>query len=238
MSTILDDEFKASQFEVYDRFHNLADSKYLISLLQSNHIRFELEKPKQLVDAVIGGDAPIPKVFVKISSRDFQRVNKLIEEDTLRLIQENKLNLKGHFLHDFTDAELLDVLRKPDEWNFDTTVIARHLLQSRGVEFSEQQIDEMKATRIAEVRKPRQGSRAWIIALFILGLAGGFFFHFLSLIIAFPMAYYYWTDVSIDSNGNKFYTFDKQTRDLGKVIFYLTAAAVVARLTLLFLQVI
>jgi hypothetical protein len=233
--TILDDELKSSKFEVYDKFPAQEDARYLVSLLKKHNILFEVEKPKQLVDTAIGGDAPIPKVFVKIFPQDFKRVNKLIEDDTLRLIEEGKMDIKGHFLHDFTDEELLDVLRKPDEWNFDTTAIARYLLKSRGVEFSEQQMNEIKAKRIAEVRRPKPGNRIWIVALFILGLAGGFYWHVLSLIIAFPMAYYYWTDTSLDPNGQRFYTFDKQTRQFGKIIFYLTTLALLARVAMIFL---
>ena len=48
------------------------------------------------------------------------------------------------------------------------------------------------------------------------------------------MAYYYWQDVTIDPNGNKFYTFDLKTRNRGKVILILTILVRIAALVWFF----
>lgn len=228
---ILDDERTSDHFEVYDQFHNQKDAKPLIELLKSNKIPYEVEVPKQLMDTVLGGEAHTPKVFVKIYPHDFQRVNHLVETDMLRLIREEKINLKNHFLSEYSDEELMDVLSKPDEWNFDTTIIARHLLQSRGVEITEQQIKGLQEKRLREIRKPRKGNKGWLVALLLLSTFGCFLFlwwfvgYLANLAICLGMSYYYWMDVTTDPNGGKFYTFDPQTRNWGKAFFMLTVVS-------------
>ncbi|MBC7775064.1 MAG: hypothetical protein H7246_06455 [Phycisphaerae bacterium] len=226
---ILDDGFANPTLEVYDKFHNPADAKPLISLLKSNGILHEVEVPKQLTDTLIVGEAIAfaPKVFVKLRPHDFQRVNKLVEEDMLRLIEEGKIDLKQHFLYEFTNAELWDVIGKPDEWNYDTMVIAKYLLESRGVEVSTAQLDFMKEDRLLKIRKPKKGNEIWMVVLLFLNLFGfapNLASWLLMSIICFGMAYYYWKDVTIDPNGKKFYTFDSKTRNRGKAIFILAVA--------------
>ncbi len=229
---ILDNGFANPTLEVYDKFHTAADAKPLISLLKSNDILHEVEVPKQLTDTLIVGEAIafVPKVFVKLRPQDFQHVNRLVEEDMLRLIQEGKIDLKQHFLFEFSNAELWDVIGKPDEWNFDTMVIAKYLLESRGVEVSTAQLDFMKEDRLLKIRKPKKGNEVWMIVLVLLSflvyvpnLSGWL----LTTLICFGMAYYYWQDVTIDPNGEKFYTFDTKTRNWGKAVLIL---AVVVRL--------
>lgn len=227
-NNILDDERTNTPFEVYDQFHNQKDAKGLIELLKSNNIPYEVEMPKQLMDTVLGGEAQMPRVFVKVYPNDFQRVNHLVESDMLRLIQEGKINLQKHFLNEYTDEELLDVLSKPDEWNFDTTVIAKQLLQLRGVEITDAQIKVLRETRLSEIRKPRKGNIAWLVALLLLSLFGYLFLlwwfvgYLANLAICFGMSYYFWMDVTTDPNGGKFYTFDRRTRNWGKALFILT----------------
>lgn len=227
-SNILDNEFTNTQFAVYDQFHSQKDAKSLIALLKSNNIPHEVEVPRQLVDTVLGGEAHAPKVFVKVYPHDFQRVNHLVESDMLRLIHDGKIDLKKHFLYDYTDDELIDVLSKPDEWNFDTTIIAKHLLQSRGIELDAQKIKGLQEKRLNEIRKPRQGNKGWLVALSMLSVFGCLFLlwwfvgYLANLAICFGMSYYFWMDVTTDPNGGKFYTFDRQTRNWGKALFMLT----------------
>jgi len=220
---MLDDNFAHTTFEVYEKFHSDADAKPLIALLKSNRILHEVEVPKQLVDTIIVGEAMAfaPKVFVKLRPQDFQRVNQLMEEDMLRLIQEGKIDLKQHFLYEFTNTELWDVIGKPDEWNFDTMVIAKYLLESRGVEVSAAQLNFMKEDRLLKIRKPRKGNDVWMIVLVFLSLqvfSSNIIGWIMPTMICVGMAYYYWKDVTIDPNGNKFYTFDLKTRNRGEAI--------------------
>ncbi|MEO6036959.1 MAG: hypothetical protein ABIQ93_01015 [Saprospiraceae bacterium] len=235
-NTILDHEFKETRFEVYDRFQSVEDAQYLVALLQENAVPHQVEQPSRIVDSVFTGEGFVPKVFVRVHFSDFKKINWLIEQDTLRLIREHKIDLAGHFLAEFSNQELIEVVNKPDEWNFDTATIARYLLQTRGVQYSEKQIAEKKEERLAEVRKPRSGSRIRIIALFVIGFLGAYFWGFLFLLLALPMGLYYWRDLSVDLNGGRFYTFDQPTRNLGMAIFFFTLAVFLLRLVVIFID--
>lgn len=224
---ILDEDFAKSSFEIYDKFQTAENAKPLIALLKSNDIQHKVEEPKQIEDPLFIGDTNLfrPKVFVKLRPQDFQRVNQLIETDMLQQIQAGAIDLKQHFLYEFTNEELWDVIRKPDEWNFDTGVIARYLLESRGVEVSTAQVNFMQEERVRKIRRPRKGVDAWVVVLpFIFAgyywgsLAGGL----IAAFSGFALGYYYWQDVSIAPNGEKFYTFDSKSRNSGKTMLIVT----------------
>ncbi len=230
---ILDEGFADSTLEVYEKFHSSADAKHLILLLKSNAILHKVETPKPLADPLFVGEAIsfVPKVFVKLRPKDFTRVNQLVEADMLQQIQQGKIDLDQHFFQEFTNAELWDVVRKPDEWNYDAVAIAKYLLESRGVEVSTEQVDVIKEERVRIIRKPRKGRKEWIFALYLVSLAGFLpFFRvgIVTTIICLGMGYYYWQDITIDPNGEKFYTFDAKTRNSGKLILNLAVGACLA----------
>lgn len=214
--------------ETYQEFHSSEDAKPLITILKSNKIVHEVEVPKQIMDNVMGGDPLAPTVFIKLRLEDFKRVNQLVEDDIRKLIQEGKVDLQAHFLFEASEEELMDVLRKPDEWSIDTVVIAQQLLQLRGVELSPQQIEALKEKRQEAVKKPKKGSDEWIFALFLLG-SGGWVLLSFSLIgylttfaTCLGMGYYFWKDITTGPNGERYLTFDQATRKKGKIIMILT----------------
>lgn len=225
---ILDHNLDNLQMETYQEFHSAADAKPLISILKSNRIVHEVEVPKQIMDNVMGGNPLSPTVFIKLRLEDFKRVNKLLEDDMFRLIQEGKVDLQAHFLYEAPEEELIDVLRKPDEWSIDTVVIARHLLQLRGVELSPEQIEQLRHKRLEVVQKPKKGSDGWIFALFLLGSGGWVFVSFslaaylATLAICLGMGYYFWKDITTGPNGERYLTFDQTTRNRGRIIMMLT----------------
>jgi hypothetical protein len=225
---ILDHNLDNFQMETYQEFHSAADAKPLISILKSNGVVHEVEVPKQIMDNVMGGNPLSPTVFIKLRLEDFKRVNKLVEDDMLRLIQDGKVDLKAHFLQEAPDEELIDVLRKPDEWSIDTVVIARHLLHLRGVELSQEHIEALQQERLKMTQEPKKGSDGWILALFLLSSGGWVFVSFsLAAYLAtfatcLGMGYYFWKDITTGPNGERYLTFDQTTRNRGRIIMILT----------------
>lgn len=76
-------------------------------------------------------------VLLKISEKEFEKVNNLIvEKYPVNLKQLNE----DYYLFQFTNEELLNVIHKPNEWNFFDRAIAREILKNRNVEITDQTI--------------------------------------------------------------------------------------------------
>jgi hypothetical protein len=143
----LDDEYmnlSIPLLEVYEQFQSAADAEHLISVLKSNNIVYEVEVTQQIIEPAMERDGHLPKVIVKLPLADFELANQLVEEDILRNILEGKVNIRYHFLQDYTTEKLLEVFCKPEGWSIGAKVIARHILKLRGIEFNHLQIGELR----------------------------------------------------------------------------------------------
>ncbi|HLP96326.1 MAG TPA: hypothetical protein VK168_19925 [Saprospiraceae bacterium] len=217
-------------FITFQEFHTLEDAEILLDLLKKHKIYHKVEAPKPIMDTVMGGSPVTPKYFIKLYADDFKKVNLLFESETFKALQEGKISTAGHFLEEYTNEELKEVVKKPDEWSPESAAMARHLLHSRGIMLDDSTLDALREERISQIGQPKKGSSGWIVALYILSF-GGISFFFLSLAaymavvcICLGMSQYYWRDITTDPYGKRFYTFDSATRLHGKVNFGLTMA--------------
>jgi hypothetical protein len=79
-----------------------------------------------------------------------------------------------HYLFQFTDQELYDVLGKPDEWNELDYKLSAKILKDRGKEVDEQTIKKLKQDRINALATPERGGDLWIAIGYVSALCGGF----------------------------------------------------------------
>lgn len=237
---VLDDDFARPTFEVYRTFYTESDAKHLISVLQSSNIPHQIERPKPLMDAVMGGDPHSPKIFVRVRKEDFKRLNQMVEEDMLQLMTQFEGELDDHFLQEYTDEELMEVLRKPESWSMDVVVVARQLLKKRGLEVSTEAMQRMRAERLEIARQPQKINKQWLIALYLLAPLGALLLfltlagYLAVLCISVGMGFYYWTSTTIDADGERFYTFDEAAQQHGKRIVWLSIACHVGAWAALF----
>lgn len=78
-----------------------------------------------------------------------------------------------HYLHAFSDEELLEVLRKPDEWAAHDRILAKRLLQQRGVRVDSAEVARMRQARLAELALPEKARFMLIVAGIVMVLFGG-----------------------------------------------------------------
>lgn len=78
-----------------------------------------------------------------------------------------------HYLHAFSDEELLEVLRKPDEWAPHDRILAKRLLQQRGVRVDPGEMARMQQARLAELALPEKARFMLIVAGIVMVLFGG-----------------------------------------------------------------
>jgi len=196
-------------FLQFKKFDDPALAENLIALLAANNIPYQSEQNKLSFDPSFGAVPETSTEYVvKIVPADFDLANEIIivhEEETLDQIDEE------HYLHQFTDKELTDIIIKPDEWSFTDVVLAGRLLTERGVATDAETINDLKQQHLAELRKPAAPQTTWIIAGYILAPLGG--------IMSVFIGWHLMNHKNILPNGEYVYNYIERDRKHGRIIF-------------------
>jgi hypothetical protein len=137
-------------------------------------------------------------------------------EKTLHVYYQKKLDLvpPDYYLFNFSDLQLMEILRAPDEWGYLDYPLAIRILSNRGVSISKEDLDKINADRIAVISRPANSpaSSIWLAYLVTIfwpaGLmAGG--------IMAFMKKTIY--------NGDRVYAYSENDRKHGIRIILLSA---------------
>lgn len=214
--------FSEDDFKLYKRFFRQEDALSYAELLKENDIPYRLGGSDVLITEAIVGTPSYPKITLKVLSSDFKQVNQLIEEEILK----SGVDLEEHYLNEYTDHQLLDILKKPDESSIEDIIITKQLLKSRGIPIDESALENMKMDRLVELQKGKSVNNSVIIGYLVAIIAGAFLFSPLILIAAIGMGLYYWKDTSVDIDGNTYSTFDPPTQNFGKFLLIFTIVVI------------
>lgn len=180
------------------RFKKLADhtqASVLVKLLRDNNIKCKLVEVASSWDASFGG-GELTRVFeVKILQSDFNRANNILENQAEASISHVD---KDHYLFEFTNEELFDILLKPDEWNEFDYKLATKILNDRGENVSEELINSIKNQRIKGLEKPEVSQKTWIYAGYLFSLLGG--------ILGVFIGWHIWRATKVLPDGRKVFS--------------------------------
>ena len=204
-------------FEFYRDFFNGEQVEAFVELLKENTIPFKLEKSQVLLDTAITGHGLMPFAILKLRASDFSKVNQLLED----YARNDPHFIANHYFHDYKASELLDVVQKPDEWTPEDVAVAHHLLDKQGVVIPKAQVETFKQQRIETLREGKKTSNSWVVTYLLFVLFGAFLLSPFFIIGGIGMGWYYWQDKTLDSDGNKYFTFGDSSRNMGQLIFYL-----------------
>lgn len=158
-------------FLTYKKFHEQDRAEALASVLKDNGIEFEVTEDRESLDTMLIGDKHFNRYyFVKLKKQDFERADSLLARESEKELESVD---KDHYLYQFTDEELFDILSKPDEWSSFDYQLSKKILKERGKEINGEIIDLLKKQRIKELAKPEEGQKAWIYAGYLFSLLGG-----------------------------------------------------------------
>jgi len=206
----------------YRKYGTEEEAIELIELLKSNNIECFVENIVPSVDMTFtGGNELEDKVAVKLKPKDFEKV-----EDLLSKVATENVDLidRDHYLYDFTDEELFEVLENFNEWSKTDFLLAQRILKERGKYIAEEQIEELKNKKIAELRMPEKGHRGWLIAGYIFAILGG--------LLALFIGYHHYKFKKSLPTGERVYAYDAKTRGTGLRIFYIGLISIVFWITI------
>ena len=196
-----------SHLTTYEKFFSSDQAQPVLAVLKAHHIPHEFAAIKQVVDQVIAGGGPAYQYEVRIPANQFEKANRILRESIKVNIGEVD---PDYYLFKFEDFELIEILRKPDEWGRLDFVIARKILESRGITYSGDELDALWKNRIETLAKPEHEGRGWVFAGRFFAVMGGFFGVLIGLVLL--------QSTKTLPDGRKVYTYDEETRKQGKTI--------------------
>jgi hypothetical protein len=198
------------EFSNYKTFHEQEAAAAFTQLLQDNRVEFEIVEDRESLDSLYGDKHLARQYFVKIQKQDFSHVDAILAADTQHQLAQID---RGHYLFDFSDEELFEILSKPDEWSVLDFHLAKKILKERGKDINDDTLGLLKKQRINELAKPEDDSNAWIYAGYLFALLGGLIGVFMGLALM--------TSKKTLPDGRKMYSYSVAHRNHGTRIFFI-----------------
>ncbi|MBO4615271.1 MAG: hypothetical protein J5709_09160 [Bacteroidales bacterium] len=216
----MEDEKKYVLFRV---FRNEDDMKFFTDVFDDCGIDYTIENPRADSNDVLASaygvqmaeDAMQYKFMLMIAEDDFERSQNELRSHIAEYFR-NAGSEENTLLNEFNDEELLDVIKKPDEWAVEDIVMAQTLLDKRGKHVSDEVVEAYRNKRLEEVRQPKFGGYGTIIIGYIFAILGGVIGIFLAASLLGKKRIF---------NGEKVNIYDKATRT--NAIIYLTISILV-----------
>lgn len=193
------------EFVMFKRFIDAEQAKELAEELTKKGIECQIIDNSLSKEITFSNNSEL-----MIRQSEFEKANKLMDEKAEELL----VNInKQHYLFEFTNDELYDILTKPDTWNAIDFKLAQQILKDRGQDINEDLLKSLKQARVAELSKPNKGQALWIIV--------GYIFSFTISIIGLIIGWYLWKMKKTLPSGEKIYVYSDNDRIHGKWIFFI-----------------
>lgn len=168
-----------------------------------------IEDSRNYVSSAFVGASP-EYFSVKLPSEEFLRAEAALEVEA-----ENQLTNvdKDYYLLSFSDAELLDVVYKPDEWNAFDRLLARKLLTDRGAGIGSAADETIREARLDVLAAPAPAQTTAVTVGYALSLFGGVFGIFIG--------HHLNTARKTLPNGQRVYSYTPEDRAHGARIFFI-----------------
>ncbi|MFL5741153.1 MAG: hypothetical protein ACJ75B_13100 [Flavisolibacter sp.] len=173
--------------------------------LQQQHILVQIEDTSSPIDPLIVGSSLDADVRIKLRRQDFKKAHEVLEDFYSKQVD---LVAKDYYLFDFTDEELYEIMKKPDEWGYLDYKLAQKILNDRGQDIRDEKIEAMKAQRMIEISRPEEIGKEWI-----------YIGYFISVIFS-PLGIFYGSTITTLKktlpNGRRVYSYNKSARKHGE----------------------
>lgn len=188
-------------------------------LLKSKGVEVKIDSNVPLVDVTFVSNTHNDQYEVQVRSIDFKKAQNILEEENEKLLESIG---DEHYLYQFSDKELYDILLKPDEWGDLDSALAVKLLKERGKPVDFDLLESFKSQRVEDLAKPEEGQTPWVIIGYVTSLFGGV----LGVIIGYSL----WKATKTLPDGSKVFSYSEKSQKNGKNIFILGVIMVVVSL--------
>lgn len=194
-----------NNFVTYKKFNSLLETKEIVRVLEENNIDYFIENASPSYDITLSANHHQDEFRIRIHPDNFNLLDQLIINEL------NELPEETHFIHTFSENELIEILKKPDEWSTEILYFAKNILAKKGVNIKNEELETWKNERIEFLKKPLKKPNKLIQTAIYLNIIGGFSGMF--------VGWYLHKFVRTLFNGERVFAYDENTRLVGKNLF-------------------
>jgi hypothetical protein len=145
-----------------------------------------------------------------LESEDFEKANAaLVKEASVQLDEVDR----NHYLFDFSDEELIQLVSKRDEWSDYDFLLAQKILKERGTILDHDELAKLQEKRLQDLNSFEKINPGWLYAGFLLALLGGLF--------GIMMGWFILSNTKTLQNGKTMHCYSDADRKKGRIMFVL-----------------
>jgi hypothetical protein len=194
----------------FQKFSDEVAALELTTVLKKHNIDVLLENASPNFDPTFANSELTKEYRVKLLKKDFEQARQLLLELSTAQLGDVDPN---HYLFDFSDEELFELINKQDEWSAFDFLLAQKILKERGKEITPAAIEGARKKRLQELSSPEKSQSSWIVFGYLSALCGGL----LAIFIGWYLRYHKKTL----PDGNSVYAYNAADRRSGYKIFVL-----------------
>lgn len=203
-------------FIAYKKFNDVGLANELSETLARHNIDHKVEEESLSFNPAFNTDETSKDYVVKINAVDFTRVNEILRNEEAEGVEATG---SEHYLYDFTNEELTDLVSKPDEWSEFDNLLAVKILKERGINITNETIKQLNNKRLEHLKQPGVSPTFGIVVGYLVALLGGA----LGIFIGWYLAY----SKKTLPNGEQVFNYTEADRVHGKRIFYLSIGVLI-----------
>jgi len=202
----------SQSFLTFEKFSDPELAATIASQLKAQAIDSRIVNEGPEFDPTFANNNFEPTIHLKLRPDDFTKARRMLEHYYRGQLTDMD---PDYYLFSFSDAELLDLVKNPDEWGPLDYALAKHILAAHGKPISPEEEAGFQQKRINALATPEKPQRRWII----VGYIAAFAFSILGLILGYILAYMKKTL----PNGKQVYVYSSIGRNHGKRILIISA---------------
>ena len=206
-------------FVDYDSLQEFSD------FLTNAGIENKMQNNNHAYVSVVGYNQVDIPYGINVRQQDFPKADKLLEDYYTAQIQNVD---RSYYLFEEPNSSLLSIIKNPYDNGKLDLVLARHILNERGVDGKETDIEQSKTSQLASEKQLVPVSKFRIVVGYILAVC----FPFMGAIVGISIYY----NRKLLGNGERFYLHTTKERRHGKNMIIISIIAVALLLTDVILQ--
>jgi hypothetical protein len=198
-----------SPYVTFKIFPDKDSAEDFSEVLRLAGIDFEIEEDSLVFDPSYANNPLNKDYVVKIRQSDMSAATKAYADYFEKQIDQAP---PDHYLFEFTDQELEEILAKPDEWGTFDYLLSRKILSQRGIEIPDEKLALLKAERYKQLAQPESENISNIAAYYVISIL----IVPVGIIIGWIWAY----SKKQLPDGNKIYAYNQTVRKHGRILFF------------------
>jgi len=167
------------EFTEYARFPSLEDANNIIAKFESNDIAFRIDDRRESI-AMASFTSPLEnQLIILVRMEDLDKINSLLADPK----DDNRQISFDHFLHTFSDEDLIEVVTSNSNWSKEEQSLAQKIITERGIEITAEKVKSIRKYSDPTITQfqpttDARGSAGWFLVIGVLSI-------FNTLVLAF-----------------------------------------------------